>query len=108
MEFGFKKEIVEKINEGNSIKSTAYENNLDPSVVRAWIKWYNIIENNKIEGNDDMHYKKFTPSQKLKVVKYCISNNNDFNKTASEFNIPYSTVYNWVKVYQILSLQRLN
>lgn len=97
----FKKEVVKLVINGKSIKSTAILHNLDPSVVRAWIKWYNLTnQDNKNEEVSDMMYKKFSPNQKIKVVKFCINNNNDFNLTSKEFGIPYSTVYNWVKLYQ--------
>ncbi len=91
------KVVLEYLNDKQSIKSIAANHLIDPSIVRAWIKWYNIQKDNK--GIGDMKYYKFTTEKKIEIAKHCIDNNLNYSETAHEYKISYSTVYNWTNKY---------
>lgn len=77
----FKKKLLIQYLMVKSIKSTAFEKSGTIS----------LKVNVEIEGGRIIcRVYRIAPSQKLKVVKFCINNNNNFNLCASHFNIPYS------------------
>ena len=46
-----------------------------------------------------MKSRKTTLKEKLEIVNYVLSHNNDFKGAADKYSVPYANVYNWVKKY---------
>lgn len=44
-----------------------------------------------------MKSRKVSYEERIEIVNYCMSNNDDYKSTANKYNIPYSRVYTWVK-----------
>ena len=44
--------------------------------------------------------RKTTLDERREIVDYCISHNNDYKGTASQYDVSYSQVYSWVKKYR--------
>ncbi|MBD7910720.1 helix-turn-helix domain-containing protein [Clostridium cibarium] len=43
--------------------------------------------------------RKTTYEERIEIVAFCISNNNDYKLTANEYKISYNQVYTWVRKY---------
>lgn len=41
-----------------------------------------------------------TWQERIDIVLYCLSNNRDYQKTASQYQVSYQQVYQWVKKYE--------
>lgn len=41
-----------------------------------------------------------TWQERINIVLYCLSNREDYAKTASHFHVSYQQVYSWVKKYE--------
>lgn len=73
------------------------------SIVKKWVKKYN--EGIKIKDYDPkgdvytMKSRKTTLEERLEIVNYVLSNNNDYKGAADKYSVPYANVYNWVKKY---------
>lgn len=92
----FKIEVVKAVLNGDqTIKGSAHKLNIETKEIRAWINWYNSIY------NCDMKYIKLARNRKLEIAKYCINNNCNYSETAKKYNVNYSSVYNWVRIYQL-------
>ena len=71
----------------------------------GWIRKYN--------SNEDLHdshpkteeeaamAKKTTERERLKIVKYCLSHEKNYKRTAEKFGVSYGQVYSWTKKYGI-------
>lgn len=74
------------------------------SMLLQWVKKYNKHrETSELSKgiNKSMTIKKITSlKDKLKIVRYCINNNNDYNKTAKLYEVSYQQVYQWVNKYK--------
>ena len=73
------------------------------SIIQNWIKEYN----NSGELKDykpnievyTMKARKTTFEERVEIVNYCITNNNNYSATAIKYSVPYSLVYKWVMKY---------
>jgi transposase-like protein len=43
--------------------------------------------------------RKITYEERVKVIKYCIENENNYAKAAKKYNVSYQQVYSWMKKY---------
>ncbi|NFA44599.1 transposase [Clostridium botulinum] len=75
-----------------------------PRVLRDWIKKYNghnIEESRKRQGDRIMtNGRKTTYEERIKIVAFCIANNDDYQETADKFKVSYQQVYAWVRKYK--------
>lgn len=73
------------------------------SVVHSWILYYTkgkeLREYDPAFGAYSMKSRKTTFEERLEIVKYVISNDNDYKGAAVKFVVPYASVYNWVKKF---------
>ncbi len=46
-----------------------------------------------------MKSRKTTFKERLEIVNYVLSNDNDYKGAADKYKVPYASVYNWVKKY---------
>lgn len=44
--------------------------------------------------------RKTTYEERIKIVSFCIANNDDYQKTADKFKVSYQQVYAWVRKYK--------
>lgn len=72
-------------------------------IVMGWVLKYNEgIEIKDYDPKGDvytMKSRKTTLEEKLEIVNYVFSHNNDFKGAADKYSVPYANVYNWVKKY---------
>ena len=72
-------------------------------IVRQWVLKYNSgIEIKDYDPKGDvytMKSRKTTFEERLEIVNYVLSNNNDYKGAADKYIVPYASVYNWVKKY---------
>ena len=72
-------------------------------IVRQWILKYNSgIEIKDYNPKGDvytMKSRKTTFEERLEIVNYILSNDNDYKGAADKYTVPYASVYNWVKKY---------
>jgi len=81
-------------------------------MVNKWISKYNNGEELKdyVPKKSEvytMKSKKTTFEERLEIVKYAISHDNDYSKTAEKYRVGYSLVYQWVKKYNELGEEGL-
>lgn len=73
------------------------------SVLMRWIKNYNghkTFKTHNTQGATIMtNGRKTTYEERIQIVAFCISNNNDYKLTANEYKISYNQVYTWVRKY---------
>ena len=73
------------------------------SIVRRWILYYN--KNKSIKGYNPqpgaykMKSRQTTQEERIEIVHYVLSHNNDYKGAAIRYVVPYASVYNWVKKY---------
>lgn len=73
------------------------------SVVLNWVSKYN----NGIEIKDynpksevyTMKSRKTTIEERIEIVKYVLTHDNDYKEAADKYSVPYANVYQWVKKY---------
>jgi transposase-like protein len=46
--------------------------------------------------------RKITYEERVEIVAFCISNNDNYQKAAEEFHVSYQQVYTWVRKYKEL------
>ena len=100
----FKLQVVEEYLSGNgSYIDIASKYNIDSSIVNKWVSKYNKGEELKNYDPKSEAYamksRKTTFEERLEIVKYAITNNNDYKGAADKYSIRYSLVYQWVKKY---------
>jgi len=103
----FKRQVVLSYLEGGkTYQAIAMEYGIfAPTTVRQWVMVYNNHEeltNSRPEGLIDMvkHNTRNTNlDERIKIVEYCIKNNNNYALAAKEFNVSYNQVYSWVRKY---------
>lgn len=70
----------------------------------AWIKKYNSHEGFKshnVQGDRFMtRGRKTTYEEKVEIVAFCISNNDNYQLTSDKFQVSYQQVYTWVQKYR--------
>lgn len=76
-----------------------------------WIKKYNSHEELKTSNIGGLPImtkgRKTTFDERVTIVKYCIENNRDYNKTANEFQISYQQARNYVVKYEADGIEGL-
>lgn len=81
------------------------------SVLEKWIKIYNshreLKGTRKRTENSMTHRRSTNIEERLEIVKYCLKNDKDYNKTAQKFDVSYQQVYQWVKKYMELGQEGL-
>lgn len=68
-----------------------------------WVKKYNSHSSLKAykEGANAMTKGRSTTwKERLEIVQYCLTHNQDYKKTAEQHQVSYQQVYQWVKKYQ--------
>ena len=103
----FKTRCVEEVLSGaETVNSIVVKYNISSrSVLNGWIMKYNAnMELKDYEPKREVYMaearRKTTLEERREIVAYCISHNNDYKGTASEFDVSYSQVYSWVKKYR--------
>ena len=75
-----------------------------PRVLRDWIKKYNghkTFKYHNKQGDRIMtNGRKTTYEERIEIVAFCISNNDDYQATADKFKVSYQQVYTWVRKYK--------
>lgn len=103
----FKFKCVQSVLSGEAtINETVAKYNISSrSILRSWIKEYNV--NGTLKDYDPKREvymaearRKTTLDERKKIVKYCIEYGNDYKNTASTFDVSYNQVYTWVKKYE--------
>ncbi|MBF7807442.1 MULTISPECIES: helix-turn-helix domain-containing protein [Clostridium] len=51
--------------------------------------------------------RKTTYEERIEIVAFCISNNDDYQATADKFNVSYQQVYTWVRKYKANGYEEL-
>ena len=75
----------------------------DHKIVMSWVLKYNKgIEIKDYEPKGDvytMKSRKTTFEERLEIVNYVLSHNNDYKGAADKYSVPYANVFKWVKKY---------
>ena len=101
----FKKRVIQEYLEGkDSLEGLANKYNISThEIVRQWILKYNsgiAIKDYNPKGDVyTMKSRKTTFEERLEIVNYVLSNDNDYKGAADKYSVPYASVYNWVKKY---------
>ena len=98
------KVIQEYLEEKNSYEGLANKYNIpSKTIVINWVKKYNEgIEIKDYDPKGDvytMKSRKTTIEERLEIVNYVLSNDNDYKGAANKYTVPCASVYNWVKKY---------
>lgn len=76
----------------------------DHSILRKWIKKYNghkISKSHNSQGDKHMtRGRKTTYEERIKIVSFCIENNDDYELTADKYQVSYQQVYSWTGKYK--------
>ncbi len=100
-----KRKVIAEVLKGNeSIPTIANKYNIsNESVVRKWVKKYNEgIEIKDYDPKGDvytMKSRKTTLEERLEIVNYVLTNDNDYRGAADKYIVPYASVYQWVMKY---------
>ena len=72
--------------------------------LHQWIKKYNshkILKSHNKQGDKIMtNGRKTTYEERIEIVAFCISTNDDYQVTADKFKVSYQQVYAWVRKYE--------
>ena len=98
------KVIQEYLNGKGSTCDLANKYNIsNDEIVRRWVlKYNNGIEIKDYDPKGDvytMKSRKTTFEERLEIVNYVLSNDNDYKGAADKYSVSYASVYNWVKKY---------
>ena len=82
------------------------------TIVRGWVLKYN----NGIEIKDynpksevyTMKARKTTLEERIEIVRYVLTHENDYKEAADKYSVPYASVYQWVKKYNELGEEGLS
>ena len=103
----FKIKCVEAVLQGEgSVDDIVARYNISVrELLRRWIMKYNAnMELKDYEPKREVYMaearRKTTLDERMEIVDYCISHNNDYKGTASKYDVSYSQVYSWVKKYR--------
>ncbi len=99
-----KKVINDYLNGRDSYAGLANKYNISTGeIVREWVLKYNEgIEIKDYNPKGDVYTMKSrntTVEERLEIVNYVLSNDNDYKGAADKYTVPYASVYNWVKKY---------
>ena len=97
-------EIIKRYLNGESATSLANKYNISTAeIVRNWVLKYNEgIEIKDYDPKGDvytMKARKTTFEERLEIVNYVLTNDNDYKGAADKYNVPYASVYQWVLKY---------
>ena len=101
----FKEKVIKEYLEGKgSLEEIANKYNIQSlSIVMNWVKKYNEgIEIKDYVPKGDvytMKSRKTTFEERIDIVNYVLSNDNDYKGAADKYTVPYASIYNWVKKY---------
>ena len=101
----FKLQVIQDYLDGkDSFEGLANKYNISSDeIVRQWVLKYNSgIEIKDYDPKGDvytMKSRKTTYEERIEIVNYVLSNNNDYKGAADKYIVPYASVYNWVKKY---------
>lgn len=74
------------------------------SVLHKWINHYNSLrelkDTSKGRTSSMTKGRKTTWEERLDIVKYCLGNGKDYQKTAEVYEVSYQQVYTWIKKYE--------
>ena len=77
-----------------------------PNVLQAWVKAYNAHGDLKSTGGGFMMSRKRTRNttyeERVEIVQYCLSHDNNYGETALKYDVTYKNVYQWVAKYREL------
>ena len=97
--------VSDYLNEKGSLSDICMQYNITHrSVLRDWIKLYNnghkLCKSHNNKGDRIMTNGRITTyEERVDIVSFCIANANDYNLTASKYNVSYQQVYTWVNKY---------
>ena len=108
----FKMQIVkEYLNGTGSFTDIATKHNISYSMVNQWVSKYNngeeLRDYNPRSEVYAMKSRKTTFEERIEIVKYAITNNNDYKGASDKYSVKYSLVYQWVKKYNELGEEGL-
>ena len=98
------KVIKEYLSGKETIRGVMNKYNISSSaVVRRWIFKYNngiVIKDYNPKGEIyTMKSRSTTFEERLEIVNYVLSHDNDYKGAADKYSVPYANVFNWVKKY---------
>lgn len=85
-----------------SALETACKYNVDKHALQYWTKMYNAHEELKTYygGGVFMSNRSASEEERLAIVQYCLSHNNDYKGTAIKYEVSYQNVYQWIHKYK--------
>ena len=101
----FKEQVIkEYLLGGISFSDLANKYNISTSeVVRRWVLKYNngmeIKDYNPKSEVYTMKARKTTLDERIEIVRYVLTHDNDYKGAADKYSVPYASVYQWVKKY---------
>ena len=82
------------------------------SIVRRWINMYNkgkeIKDYNPQKEAYTMKARETTLKERIEIVQYVLSHENDYKGAAIKYVVPYASIYNWVKKYEKNGIEGLS
>lgn len=76
----------------------------DNSILRKWLKKYNghkTTKSHNLQGDKYMAIgRKTTYEERVKIVSFCVENNNDYQLAADKYQVSYQQVYSWIVKYK--------
>ena len=108
-----KEQVIQEYLAGNgSFVSLANKYGISAdSIVCNWVLQYN--SGKEIKAYDPkgsvftMKARKTTYEERIQIVNYVLANNNDYKGAAVKYEVPYASVYQWVKKYNNLGEEGL-
>ena len=96
--------IKEYLSGKETLTSLANKYNISTAeIVRNWVLKYNEgIEIKDYDPKGDvytMKARKTTFEERLEIVNYVLTNDNDYKGAADKYSVPYASVYQWVLKY---------
>jgi transposase len=74
------------------------------SILRKWIKKYNGHKTTKSHNSQGDKYmtrgRKTTYEERVKIVSFCIENNDDYQLASEKYQVSYQQVYSWTVKYK--------
>lgn len=82
------------------------------SIVSNWINMYNkgkeIKDYNPQKEAYTMKARETTLKERIEIVQYVLSHENDYKGAAIKYLVPYASIYNWVKKYEKNGIEGLS
>ena len=102
----FKQQVIDEyLNGGVTYRELARKYNIsEKGIVRSWVNKYNNgIEIKDYSPNNEvytMKFRKTTFDERLEIVRYVLTNDNNYKDAADKYSVPYANVYQWVMKYK--------